>query len=307
MGIRRACLVSAGCAVTLLAGCGTQHAGPAGPRETATVTATAQSPHQRAAADAARIIASFPRPPGAKRTGLIASLTTPGMGPPITPDVVTATQWWRAPGQPQAVLAWIRAHLPAGFTVGGEGSGSQSWFDEFALPPVPGVLTQRWMVVLVVADGDQTAIRVDAQVVWLPARPAGERIPQDAQVVTISPVFGLQPVKRLERLDPAVTVTDPAKVHAIATVVDGLPLFPPGEFNCPADFGAAMSLTFRTSPGGPVVAQLTAQYGGCGTVTVSIGGRAWPSLSNYTAAGQLQQRVLDIAGVRWPYQPGSSE
>ena len=42
----------------------------------------------------------------------------------------------------------------------------------FALPAVPGVLTQRELVVLAVRTGSQTAIRVDAQVVWLPARPA---------------------------------------------------------------------------------------------------------------------------------------
>jgi len=302
--------------VIVLAGCGTQHAGAAGPHATATATTTADSPRQRAAADAARIIASFPRPPGAQRTGLIASLTAPGEGPAATPDVATATQWWRAPGQPQAVLAWIQAHVPAGFTLGGTGSGSyepgptaapgQSWTDQFELAPVPGVLTQRWLVVLVVADGGQTAIRADAQVVWLPARPAAERIPPDARVVTITPVFGIRPVKRFVRLDPPVTVTSPAKVAAIAAVIDGLPLFPPGAFSCPADFGGAMRLTFRMSVRGPVVAQLTAQYGGCGTVSVSIDGRAMPALSDYTSSGQqLQQRVLAIAGARWPYLPGS--
>jgi hypothetical protein len=314
MAKRVACLMFAAGFALVLAGCGTQHAGAAGPH--ATATTTADSPRQQAAADAARIIASFPQPPGAQRTGLIASLTAPGEGPAATPDVATATRWWRAPGRPQAVLAWIRAHAPVGFTLGGTGSGSyepgptasviQSWTDQFELPPVPGVLTQRWLVVLVAADGDQTAIRADAQVVWLPARPAAERIPADARVVTITPVFGLQAVKRFERLDPAVTVTNPAKVTAIAAVIDELTLFPPGTFSCPADFGAYMTLTFRTSRDGPAVARLTAAYGACRTVSVSIGGRSMPTLSDYTGTGQqLQQRVLAIAGARWPYRPGS--
>src|SRR5579871_738556 len=313
MAKRVACLMFAAGFALVLVGCGTQHADPARPG--AVASAAAGSPRQRADADAARIIASFPRPPRAVRTGLIASLTAPGEGPAATPDVATATQWWRAPGRPQAVLAWIQAHVPAGFTLGGTGSGSyepgpdapsQSWTDQFELPPVPGVLTERWLVVVVVADGDQTAIRADAQVVWLPARPAAERIPADARVVTITPVFGLQPVKRLERLDPVVTVTNPAKVAAIAAVIDDLPLFPLGAFSCPADFGASMKLTFRTSRDGPVVARLTAEYGGCGTVSVSIDGRSLPALSDYTGAGQqLQQRVLAIAGARWPYRPGS--
>ena len=313
MAKRVACLMFAAGFALVLVGCGTQHADPARPG--AVASAAAGSPRQRADADAARIIASFPRPPGAVSTGLIASLTAPGEGPAATPDVATATQWWLAPGRPQAVLAWIRAHVPAGFTLGGTGSGSygsapgapsQSWTDQFELPPVPGVLTERWLVVVVVADGDQTAIRADAQVVWLPARPAAERIPADARVVTITPVFGLQPVKRLERLDPVVTVTNPAKVAAIAAVIDDLSLFPLGAFSCPADFGASMKLTFRTSRDGPVVARLTAEYGGCGTVSVSIDGRSMPALSDYTGTGQqLQQRVLAIAGARWPYRPGS--
>jgi hypothetical protein len=155
------------------------------------------------------------------RTGLIASLVAPGEGPALSPDLVTATRWWRAPGRPQAVLAWVRAHLPREFVLQGRGegpydpgpsiTGPESWTDQFGLPPVPEVLIQRWLVVLVVPDGrDRTAIQVDAQVVWLPAKSAAERIPADARAVTVTPVFGLQPDLRRERLDPAFTVTGTA-------------------------------------------------------------------------------------------------
>ena len=55
-----------------------------------------------------------------------------------------------------------------------------------------------------------------------------------------------------------------------------------------------------------MVARLTAEYGDCGVVSVSIGGRSMPALSDYPVSGpQLQQRVLAIAGVRWP-SPASS-
>ena len=175
-----------------------------------------------------------------------------------------------------------------------------------------GVLTQRWLLVTVAArDHGQAAIRVDAQVVWLPVRQAGERIPPDATVVTVTPVFGYQPDKALEPLDPAFTITNPAKVARIEAVINGLTLFPPGTFSCPADFGGQMRLTFRTSPDGPVVAQLAGEYDGCGIVSVNIDGTSMPALSDYTNSGSsLQQTVLAIAGVRWPYQlgrpPGSS-
>jgi hypothetical protein len=204
------------------------------------------------------------------------------------------------------VLAWVGAHLPPGFTPAVTGGGGGSWTDVFALPPVPGVLTQRWLVVLAVADGGQTAIRADAQVVWLPARPAPERIPQDAAVVTVTPYFGLYPNPRVERLDRAFTVTDPAKVTRIAAVIDGLARFPDGTFSCPADFGGQMRLAFSTSPGGPVVARLTVPYGGCGSVSVRIRGRDMPALTEYPDSGPpLPQQVLTIAGVSWPVQPGT--
>ena len=309
-------LSAVACAAVVLSGCGSQPFGPqpggartgtAGPRTTGPA-----SPRQHAVADAARIMASFPRPPGAVRTGPIASLTQPGARP-ATPDLASVTRWWRVPGRPQEVLAWVGAHLPPGFapagtgTGSGTGAGSESWTGMFALPAVPGVLTQRELVVLAVRSGSQTAIRVDAQVVWLPARPGAERVPPTAAVLTVTPVFGLNPDPRAERLDRAFTVTDPAQVARIAAVVNGLARFPAGAFSCPADFGGQMRLIFSTRPGGPVLARLTPQYGGCGIVSVRIGGRDMPALSEYPRSGPpLPQQVLAIAGVSWPVEPGSA-
>ena len=291
-------------AVVVLSGCGSQpfgqpaagHTGTAGP---------AASPRQRAVADAARIMTSFPRPPGAVRTGPIASLAQPGARP-ATPDLTSLTQWWQVPGRPQGVLAWIRAHLPSGYSQDGTGFGPGSWTDAFALPAVPGVLTERELVVLAVANHGDTAIRVDAQVVWLPARPAAERIPAGVTRITVTPVFGFNRNPRAKRLDHAFTVTDPAKVAGIVALVNGLTRFPAGSFSCPADFGGQMRLTFGMRPGGPVAARLTADYGGCGVVSVRIGGRAMPALSEYPQSGpRLPQQVLAIAGVSWPVEPGA--
>ncbi|MGD0239983.1 MAG: hypothetical protein ABSB59_06595 [Streptosporangiaceae bacterium] len=330
-------LLAAASVAVALAGCGSQVAGPASTSPASTSPASTSpastspastspastrshvaSPRQRADADAARIIADFPRPPGAVRTGLIASLTSPGVGIGIG-DVATQTRWWRVSGTPQAVLAWVHAHLAAGFTPAGSGSSSdgsvQTQADMYSLPPVPGVLPQRALVVTAVAYQGQTALRVDAQVVWLPARSAAERIPAGVRAVTVTPVFGSNRNARLDRLDRAFTVTDPARVARIVALANGLTVYPPGVFSCPVDFGGAMRLTFLTRSGltrsgltrsgGRVLAQFTAEYGGCGGVSVSIGGKARPELSTWTTSGALfQDRVLAIAGVRWPHQPG---
>jgi hypothetical protein len=314
-------LSAVACAAVVLSGCGSQPSGPqpSGPQpggaRTGTGTASPRStgpasPRQRAVADAALIMASFPRPPGAVRTGPIASLAQSDARP-VTPDLASVTRWWRVPGRPQEVLAWIRAHLPPGFTPAGTGvgtrSGSEWWTRVFALPAVPDVLTQRELVVLAVRSGSQSAIRVDAQVVWLPARPVTERVPPAARVLTVTPVFGFNPAPRARRLDRAFTVTDPATVARIAAVVNGLTRFPGGAFSCPAESGGQMRLTFFTRRGGPVVARLTAEYGGCGVVSVRIDGRDMPGLSEYPRSGPpLQQQVLAIAGVSWPVEPGSA-
>lgn len=307
-------------AAVVLAGCGSQVAGrpgsgSTGPATTAGTTAPAAGPRQQAVADAARIIADFPRPPGAVRTGLIAPLTSPGVGLGDA-DVATATRWWRVPGGPQAVLAWIHAHLPAGFTPAGSGSGSyqssssatsiEMHADVFALSPVPGVLSQRQLVVTAVPYQGRTALRTDAQVTWLPARSAAERIPPGVRAVTVTPVFGLNRDARLDRLDRAFTVTDPAQVARIVALANGLTVFPPGVRPCPADFGGAMRLAFLGRPGSPVLARFSAQYGGCGAVSVSIGGRNQPALSVWTNSGHpFQDQVLGVAGIRWPHQPGT--
>jgi hypothetical protein len=120
------------------------------------------------------------------------------------------------------------------------------------------VLTQRELVVLAARSGNQTArsgsqtaIRVDAQVVWLPARPVAERVPPAARVLTVTSVFGLNPDPRATRLDRAFTVNDSATVARIVAVVNGLTRFPDGAFSCPAESGGQMRLTFFTRPGGP--------------------------------------------------------
>jgi hypothetical protein len=283
--------------IIALSGCGTQPAG-----QLAIARSAPPGPHQRAVADAARIIASFPVPPGAVRSGRAPA---PALGAPpqwpATPDLVTVTQWWTAPGKPRAVLAWVAAHVPAGFTSAGQGSegrgsAGDAWYDVFDLPAVPDVLTQRSLLVEVTSDGARTAVRADAQVSWQPPRPASERIPPGATVVTLTLVPGSGPGRK-RPAEPPVTITDPVKVARIAAVVDGLSLYPPGEFSCPADFGSGIRLTFRASGNGPVLALVTGDDTGCQGVSVVIDGKSQPRLAG---AASLRRDVLAIAGVRWP-------
>jgi hypothetical protein len=329
----------AGCAAIGLAGCGTQHVTPGvtkgvtsgvtkgvtpsvttvgtGQAATAGTTASAPSPAQRAAADAASMLAAFSAPPGAVRTGpLPVSWLAQAAMSSLSPDLVSRTAWWRVPGQPQAVLGWVRAHVPAGFTLAGSGSQGpplrklepghpgpvqivgQEWNAELSRPPVAGLFDQRQLVVAVARyTAGQTALRVDAQVVWLPPKPAAEQIPASARVVTITAIPGVGPPAGY---DQPVTITDPAKVARIAAVVNALPVFPPGMMSCPMDQGRAMRLTFKAAPAGTVLAVVTGEIAGCGGVAVTIGGKPMLTLRG---GYPMQQQVSAIVGLHWPGFP----
>jgi hypothetical protein len=81
-------------------------------------------------------------------------------------------------GTPGAVLAYVAAHTAhiGRAEPGSESgpSGSDSWV-QLALRPVPGVFDERWLVIKAMGLRDgATAVRVDAQVVWVIPRPSSD-------------------------------------------------------------------------------------------------------------------------------------
>ena len=148
------------------------------------------------------------------------------------------------------------------------------------------MLDSRDLLVQVVQDGAKTAIRVDAQVSWQPARPASEKVPATAQAVTIS--MDLGPNQGGTRPPTPVTITGPAKVRALTALINGLARFPPGTFNCPADFGDDLVLTFRAGPRTPALAVATVDLAGCDGVDFTLDGKpqpTWPARAPTTAPG----------------------
>jgi hypothetical protein len=272
-----------------VAGCGAAHpaAGPG--------TAASPTPRERAVADAAAILKAFAVPPGARRLQQAPDALKNPITTLVSTSVVDTTSFWRAPGQPRAVLAWEQAHLPRRFTPEDEDFGPPSWDRMFSLSPVPGVLKTREMVVEVTGAGNgQTAIRVDAQVSWQPPRPATERVPAAARVVTITQLPSLDPHAR--RPPAPVTITDPAVVRELAALVDGLRLstIGPGA-SCPAAFGGGIRLTFLARAGGTPLA-VAQGPAACGTVQFSAGGKRQPALQ---LTDSFIPQVLKLAGLHW--------
>jgi hypothetical protein len=277
-------LLMAACAAMAVAGCAATHTatGPATPRE-------------RAVTDAAAILRAFAVPPGARRLPQAPDALKVPITTVVSTTLVDKVSFWRAPGQPQAVLAWEQAHLPRRFTPGDADFGPPSWDRTFSLPPIPGVLNARDLAVEVTGAGNgQTAIRVDAQVSWQPPRPGRERVPTAARVVTITQLPSLNPHAR--RPPAPVTITRLAVVRRLAALVDNLPLSTIGPHaSCPAVGLGGIRLAFRAGAGGPPLA-VAQGPAACGTVQFSAGGERQPALQ---ITDSFIPQVLNLAGLHW--------
>jgi hypothetical protein len=259
---------------------------------------------QRAEADAAAILTSFAVPPGGHR--LAGPPNLPG-GVLKTPASYLGATWevhvtdfWEAPGDPQALLAWEQGHLTPRFTLGDAGLGPSVWDRGFQLAPEGALITRELDVEVTSAGDGQTGIRVDAWVAWQPPRPAGSLIPATARTVTIAEssngaVTGPGgPAGK--RLPAPRTITDPATVRALATLIGGLPLSTiPPDTPCPDTLGPFLSLTFRARSGGPALATVQTDQP-CNGVSLTIGGKQQPTLQNDPA---LDGRILKLAALPW--------
>jgi len=161
------------------------------------------------------------------------------------------------------------------------------------LPPVPAVEDTRELTVEVADAGNgQTAIRVDAQVTWLPARQASEMVPAAATAVTLSVI----PNGNLNKKPPQpVTVTSPAAVRRITAMVNSLPTFPPGPRECGFNQGTELVLTFLAAPQGRVLATALVQTGYCEEIFFTVG---TSKITNNTQTWYAR----GVVGLGVPYQ-----
>ncbi|MGH9121849.1 MAG: hypothetical protein ACRDYC_07860, partial [Acidimicrobiales bacterium] len=96
----------------------------------------------------------------------------------------------------------------------------------------------------------QTDVRVDAQVTWLPPKPAGLTVPAADTVAVVSIVETEPPQPAVPSPPPrSVTVTDPATLDTLRSAADGLPTALPGARSCPATFGTEYAVAFALGPG----------------------------------------------------------
>ncbi len=108
--------------------------------------------------DSRRLLAKLVLPAGATETahnpGGVALASASFV--PVSSALIDVRRFWRVPGeQPGAVLAWFKAHVPAGssLTTSGAGSGPNFTFSAlgFSFPNIAGVIDSRELNVAIAA------------------------------------------------------------------------------------------------------------------------------------------------------------
>jgi hypothetical protein len=236
-------------------------------------------------------------------------LAGPGFGPPGTPNAVDEHAWWLVPVTPAEALAYICTHLPPDTTrpvsFGGALSGPnvpENMIAGFTWPGSPGTLAV-WAVRL--ANGS-TALRVDAEVVWVIPRAASERVPARARLLTISfhktggALIGIKSNRPavLGRLPSRVTSV--TRIEKIAALLNELRVHQPGLRHCPLEPGGSAQVSFYTSPSAPPLAvadiNTVGKGGGCGGgVSLTINGMAEPELEG---GWDLVEEISRALGIR---------
>jgi hypothetical protein len=190
--------------------------------------------------------------------------------------------WWIVPGSPHAVIAYLRAHPPAGGRLSGSGQGGArktGATDEtlyYDWPGKPRVLSRRELALTATAlPSGRTGLLIEAQSDWVVPRPVSTRIPASTRVVQIT---SRRPDKRPR---VSITVTGPTTTARIVELINGLPEAQPGVTACPnLTDPLLITMRFRASRSGPLLASLSytdfrpwsAPAGACSPLHVTVTG-----------------------------------
>ena len=152
------------------------HHAPVAVTKMATRPAAGRSNKDRARQEAAWLLSLTRVPDGARPTSHPPRLLSgPIIGTPAVSSLVIRSSSWWVPMSYSATLAWLQAHPPRGLTLSSSGGGvegpdgSASGYG-YSDVPVAG-LQSADLEVGVTADGNGSAIRADAVVVWLDPKP----------------------------------------------------------------------------------------------------------------------------------------
>jgi hypothetical protein len=243
---------------------------------------SAGATESEAVADVEARLASIALPPGAIPVGERPDGVTLD-GPPLTPsspNFVDRGGWWILSGSPADVLAWFRANPPDGtaqrISGGGTGPGGAEFsYLGFEWPASAGLSWRTAFVAAAARPEGGTALRIDAQAVWLEPHPASEQIPPRAHFLEVT----WQSRKGRRTTEGT---SNPRLVRSVAAGIDALPIAQPGIRSCPAMQAdpPTVTLRFRSRAHGPLLAEALQALppGPCSGMTLTIHGERQPTL-----------------------------
>ena len=253
---RTAAVVAVLCALALGA-CSAPAAGPRPEHHVAPASLTrakappAISNEQLAKKVATQLLASLRLPRGAVRLAKGSrGLVTWWQGPKT--KTIDYHHYFWLPGDPSVVLNEItvaRGATPQGGTTGESGNppGPDWWSITYAWPVRNGLFSEE--VTLQDERGARggSVLRADSDVVWLPAKSKYDVVAAGAKVVTIV-ATRTTPNSAPHKVTTTITVTDPARIAAIAGLVDRQHVTLDVTMSCPAETGyETVQIAFRTS------------------------------------------------------------
>jgi hypothetical protein len=258
---------------------------------------SARTNRAQAQREASRLLDLIRLPSDASRSATEPGGDHGGLATPtddqLTPNLVDAHAWWTVPGKAGDVLGYVAAHLPHGakrsITVGGNlaaGYAAEDW----SLPALPGVLSQREIGVIVVQlNPAMVGVRTDGEAIWIVPRPAWEVIPARVRAVLIT-ATGV-PHDGWPALHPGSYRLAGARAQRLVSFINRLGLAQPGIRNCPAEFPLLVKLRFLSATS-RTLATAVEQPTGCSSVSLTIQGRRGPLLDDYPTVTSELRRLL---------------
>lgn len=221
-------------------------------------------PEQAAQVHARDVMAAVVVPPGAQE---VQTAPTKRLDNPSTtinsPYQVSATRFWTLAGTLASTKAFFHDQPENGQAVSGEGSGTGP-------KPTDEIVFFNYgelQVSITQVDADTVGVRADAQVLWIPDKPASERVPDGVRSVEVLAYKG-SPDQVLARR----TVSGAVAQH-LADLTNALVRDNSGVHGCVMDVGYRKRLTFTTDS-----AQVVVDGFFCGGALMTVDGVRQPAL-----------------------------
>lgn len=273
--MRRFAVIGFGALIAFLWGLGLAAAGQGSSNET------------KARADARRQLAALVLPAGASKVSADPSKGSVLARPPIVQATspkywIDDAQYWRVPGDPSQVAAWMQSQTPAGAdgSFGASSSSSRVYDFGWFFPYSSEVVLNALDVEVAAARGGGSAVRADGVAAWVRAHPQWDQVPSTARVMTVWRT-------RQGRHSGPITFRHPSDLNRVADFLNQAPVAPPEVEHCPKGYDESFTVVFQARRSGPRLALSKVDENACGFVSLSVGGRHGPPLVGAYQLGRI--------------------